>query len=78
MDGIIKLVQAASAITLLVAIAVGYGTVRSASADEWCEEAEYCHWGTPGNYGDVACATSHCDVIALSSGAVLKGSRTRE
>lgn len=63
MDRIIKLIQAAGAIALVVAITVGYGAVREASASEggWCDEAEYCQWDTPGNYEHVACATSHCD-----------------
>lgn len=68
MDRVIELIRVASAIALLVAITVGYGTVSSASAQGWCEEAEYCHWDTKGSYdvyGDgeviVGCATSHCD-----------------
>lgn len=63
MDSFLRLIQVAGAIALVVAVAVGYGTVRPASAQfwPWCDEVEECHEGTRGSVGPYACQTPDCD-----------------
>ena len=62
MDRFIKLIQAVGVVALVVAITVGYGAVRGASAQwPWCEDTPECHEGTRGNLGPFACVTSDCD-----------------
>jgi len=65
MDRFIKFIQAVGVVALVVAITVGYGTVREASATPIAvvclPSPDYCHDDLRGQYGDHACATPTCN-----------------